>query len=168
MQGLNRQKKQKFIWLQEFYPSVAIYLMKRTGMKNKLRGYMENCKKFVDGARVKSYSKYIHGWLIPQLQIMRESGQIQKGMFFIFDNFLQVSDCFKSMVPCGNTSENQTLTVMHVVMGLQHREQQTSRQKALGLEIKDMAFVSYQFQIHCQFDRCIYRLWIDLRYVVHR
>ena len=66
MKDLDRFKTElKLGWLKEFYPSLAIYLMNRSGMKDELRDYMECCKKLVDGEQVKDYSRYIHGWLIP-------------------------------------------------------------------------------------------------------
>ena len=58
-----KTNKERMSYLSEYYPALCIYALKKLGMDQELREYMETCKSCENDAS--KYSKYIHGyWLL--------------------------------------------------------------------------------------------------------
>ena len=71
--------EERIVYLEEQYPFLAILVMKKRGMKNRVDVYMEQCKTYRKNAR--KYSLYIHGYLLPWFQLQREAGKLRQGKF---------------------------------------------------------------------------------------
>ena len=63
--------------LEQYYPCLYIYVIRKRGMDNELDRYMQECKKYENSNY--NYSMYVHGYFIPWLQQQRETGNIVKG-----------------------------------------------------------------------------------------
>ena len=126
-------------------------------MNDDLSNYMESLKKFRDDKDSGEYSKYIHGWLIPKLQEMRETGQIRKGRFDQFCNFEQVVGSYGLMIVSGTISENLTWMAMRVDMVLLWSKTRLRIRKELGLKIKGMEYVNRLIMTYHQIFRRVHR-----------
>ena len=73
-----KTKQMRFEFLQVEYPCLCIYMLKKRGMKKALSDYMAYCKSFEDP---NMYSLQVHGYIIPYLQELRESGKLTNGQY---------------------------------------------------------------------------------------
>ena len=53
-------------FLEENYPCLCIYVLKKRCQNRDLTNYMTRCKQYKDD--VKKYSIYVHGYFLPWLQ----------------------------------------------------------------------------------------------------
>ena len=67
----------KIEFLQQEYPCIALFVMKKMGMENALADYSQKCESLESIGE--KYSHYVHGYFIPWLQQQREAGLLKKG-----------------------------------------------------------------------------------------
>ena len=69
-------------WLQKNSPGLYIYVNKRMGLNAQAARFMAENEKFLRGDN-KNYSRYVHGFLLPELEKRRQSGMILKSKFSV-------------------------------------------------------------------------------------
>ena len=76
--------------LKQFYPSTAIYVLRRYKQTEKIDEYMNQCKTCeLDPYK---YNFYVHGYFIPWLEKQKLDGKIKWGrlLFLIMSSFLRI------------------------------------------------------------------------------
>ena len=66
-------------FLDEEYPCLAVYVMRRRGMYDRLNSFVARYLKLMHKDEGE-YTQYIHGCLLPNFQEMRERGYLTKGI----------------------------------------------------------------------------------------
>ena len=69
--------EEKVDYLGNEYPCLCIHLLKQRGMQKRLKQYMD--KSFDYQYDCKNYSHYVHGFLLPWLEQLREAGHLTQG-----------------------------------------------------------------------------------------
>ena len=74
--------------LKEFFPSTAIYVLRRYKQTEKIDEYMNQCK--VCELDPYKYNYYVHGYFIPWLEKQKMDGKITWGkLFFLIESFIR-------------------------------------------------------------------------------
>ena len=72
------------------YPGIYISYLKMRGLDTELKEYMNMCKSFRED--YKKFSLYVHGYLEPHFQQLRESGLIKRGVGKVNYKFAYVGE----------------------------------------------------------------------------
>ena len=70
-------QKEKLEYLSHSYPCLYIFILKELNFTEKLEHYKLKCKGLEEVNH--QYSLYVHGFLIPYLEELREGGKLTKG-----------------------------------------------------------------------------------------
>ena len=65
--------------LDEFYPSLKIFILERFNQTKKLESYYQKCQEYQVEREFRDYSIYVHGYLIPWFGRLLEDGQLKTG-----------------------------------------------------------------------------------------